>query len=137
MLTAIRNNIWCFPKFNNRTYTIHYLYMCDIASHTYYNTPYTYDADLNIVISKLEDRTIKLFKWFKENHLKANDDKCHLLVSTDKPMSINIEGNTTSSQEENFLDIKLDSTLILFENYVAKFCEKASKKLHALARVVN
>lgn len=70
------------------------------------NTFYIHNTDWNIVISKLEDCTIKLFKWFEEKHLKANADKCHLLVITDKPISINIEDNIISNNEkENHLTI--------------------------------
>ena len=70
------------------------------------NTLYTYRIDWNIVISKLGDCTIKLFKWFKEKHLEANGDKCHLLVTTDKPMHINIDDNIISnSEKENHLKI--------------------------------
>ena len=32
---------------------------------------------------------LKLVKWFKESDLKANGEKCHLLVTTDKSISIN------------------------------------------------
>ena len=72
---------------------------CDIACYADDNTPYTYDAD---IATGKSDCTVKMFKWFKENHLEANGDKCNLLVSTDKQMSINIECNIiTSSQKEN------------------------------------
>ena len=47
------------------------------------NTLYTYHVDLNIVIRKFKDCTMKLFKWFKENHFKGNGDKYNLLVTTD------------------------------------------------------
>ena len=32
-----------------------------------------------------------LSEWFSNNFLKANSDKCHLILSTDKPFSINID----------------------------------------------
>ena len=101
------------------------------------NTPYIDDTDLNIVISKLKHCTIKLFKWFEEKHWKSNCDKWHLLVKTDKTMSVITEGKIiTSSQRENLLGIKLNSTL-LFQNHVTNLCKKASKKLHALATVLS
>ena len=59
-------------------------YECDIASYADDNTPHTYDSDLYTVLSKLKNCTDSLFTWFKENHMKPNGDKCHLLVITKK-----------------------------------------------------
>ena len=33
------------------------------------------------VIKRLETASVKLFKWFADNQMKANQDKCHLTVS--------------------------------------------------------
>ena len=41
-----------------------------------------FDISLNLVLEKLESSTHDLFRWFKENHMKANPDKSHLLVTT-------------------------------------------------------
>ena len=30
----------------------------------------------------LQESSLKLFKWFADNQMKANEDKCHLIVST-------------------------------------------------------
>ena len=54
---------------------------CDIASYADDNTPYITDFNLEEVIQKLELTTNNLFEWFKNNHMKANADKCHLLVT--------------------------------------------------------
>ena len=62
-------------------------YECDIASCADDNTPHTYDYT---VLYKLKNCTDSLFTWFKENHMKPNGDKCHLLVTTDKLVSINM-----------------------------------------------
>ena len=78
-----------------------------------------------------------LFKWFKENHLKANGEDCHLLVTTNKPTFIDIKGNIiTSGQKENLLGIKFNSALS-FENRVTDLCKKVILKLHALATVAT
>ena len=34
--------------------------------------------------------TNNLFKWFHENHMEANADKCHLLVTTNGAVSANM-----------------------------------------------
>ena len=51
---------------------------CDIASYADDNTPYTSDFNLEELIQKLELFTISLSK---NNHMKVNPDKCHLLVT--------------------------------------------------------
>ena len=33
------------------------------------------------VITSLENAAEKLFEWFTNNYMKANHDKCHLLMS--------------------------------------------------------
>ena len=123
------------------------LYICDmfydisdrdIASYADDNTPYCSSFSLEKVIKKLEACTNNLFKWFHENHMKANADKYHLLVTTTKnAVSANIrEFAKNNSNGEKLLGIKID-TKLLFENHVSSLCKKASQKLHALARIVN
>ena len=87
-------------------------YECDTASYADDNTPHTYDSDLCTVLSKLKNCTDSLFTWFKENHIKPNGDKCHLLVTTEKSVSINIDGsNIENKKEQKLLGIKFDSSL--------------------------
>ena len=112
-------------------------YECDIASYADDNTPHTYDSDLYTVLSKLKNCTDSLFTWFKENHLKPNGDKCHLLVTTEKSISMNIDGsNIENKKEQKLLGIKFDSSLS-FKGHITSICKKASQKLHALARIVS
>ena len=67
--------------------------------------------------------------------MKANADKCHLLVTTDTLTSVNINGfQITYSTVEKLLGIKFDGKLS-FENHVSSLCKKASQKLHALTRI--
>ena len=69
--------------------------------------------------------------------MKANTDKCHLLVTRDTDVTAKIgEFDVKNSREEKLLGVKIDSKLS-FENHVSSLCKKASQKLHALARVVN
>ena len=112
-------------------------YRCNVASYADDNTPYTSDIIVNLVLEKLESSTHDLFQWFEENHMKANLDKCHLLLTTDTLTSVNINGfRITSSTEEKLLGIKFDSKLS-FKNHVSSLCKKASQKMHALTRIVN
>ena len=51
-----------------------------------------YDAGANIdeVLFSLQESSKKHFKWFADNQMKTNEDKCHLTVSTDKLTQIQI-----------------------------------------------
>ena len=104
---------------------------CDIASHANDNTPYNFGFNLDNVIRNLEKSTNSLLNWFRENHMKANADKCHLLVCSDKVCTAKIEDFST---EEKLIRVKFDSDLS-FESHVTSLCEKASQKLHDLARI--
>ena len=66
-------------------------YQSDTVSQADDNIFHTYHSDLYNVLSKFKKCTESLFIWFKENHMKANGAKCHLLVTTEKSVSINID----------------------------------------------
>ena len=108
---------------------------CDNASSVDDNTLYNFGFNLDNVISNLEKSTNSLLNWFRENHMKANADKCHLLVSSDESCTAKIEDfSIKNSTEEKLLGVKFDSNLS-FEGHVTSLCKKASQKLHALARI--
>ena len=46
------------------------------------NTPYTTDENAEKDIDKFEIEAKSLFKWFSDKQMKANLDKCHLLISS-------------------------------------------------------
>ena len=50
----------------------------------------SYVSSENVGVT-LEEVAKVLFEWFSNNFLKANADKCHLILSTDEPFSINID----------------------------------------------
>ena len=52
----------------------------------------TYESGnrINDVISSLQESSEKLFQWLSDNQMKANADKCHLIVSTDESLEIQI-----------------------------------------------
>ena len=73
---------------------------------------------LNVVLEKLDSSTLDLFRWFKENRMKANPDKCHLSVKTNSLTSANINGfQITNSTKLKLLGVKFYSKLS-FENHV-------------------
>ena len=69
--------------------------------------------------------------------MKANADKCHLLVTGNYEVSANInEFKIESSKKEKLLGVSIDTTLS-FEHHITSLCKKASQKLHALARIAH
>ena len=54
-----------------------------------------------MTLTDFEEASKKLFKWFDDNLMKSNPDKCHLLVSTNDNVKIRIGNfqveNTKSS----------------------------------------
>ena len=63
----------------------------DLANYADDTTPYAYDLELDKVIESLEKNIDKLFHWFSDNFLKANPDKCHLLINTDENVASKIK----------------------------------------------
>ena len=71
----------------------------DIASYADYNTPYMIANNVDDLIASLEHASSRLFKWLKSNLFKRNADKCHLLVSTNDRVSMNIDGFTMDKND--------------------------------------
>ena len=110
---------------------------CDIASYAVDNTPDANSSNLDALINKLEESTNNLFQWFTNNHMKANADKCHLLVTNYYGVSANInEFEIESSKKEKLLGISID-TALSFEHHITSLCKKASQKLHVRARIAH
>ena len=91
----------------------------DIASYADDTTPYTCARDTPTVISELQSTSEKLFNWFEKNHLKANPEKCHLLLSSKSSIETKIGGvSVKSSKMETLLGVSIDSELN-FENHIS------------------
>ena len=109
--------------------------MHDIANYADDNTPFVSgDAPLNVITS-LENGAEKLFEWFANNHMKANHDKCHLLMSTLTPISITVKDYIIeNSDNEKLLGVTVDANLN-FNCHLENILKKASKNVHVLARI--
>ena len=107
----------------------------DFASYADDNTIYNAGDNIEEVILSLQESSKKLFKWFSDNQMKSNGDKCHLIVSTNDTAEIQIgEYLIKSSTNEKLLGVNIDSKLT-FDSHVSHLCNKANKKLRALARI--
>ena len=96
------------------------------------------DITVKALINSLEKDTNTLIKWFRDNYLKLNADKCHLLISNhNKDLQINVDTKIIKCEDSvKLLGITLDNKLN-FGTHVSNLCKKASQKLHALARISN
>ena len=79
------------------------------------NTPYVASDNIDYVIKILENDSILLFKWFLDNQMKANEDKCHFTVSNNKHMSPAklMILKLKSVNVKNYLEYKLTQNSIL------------------------
>ena len=67
--------------------------------------------------------------------MKANANKCHLLLSTKEKLNPNKSNYTImNSDKEKLLGGTIDNHL-KFESHKKNFCSKASQKLYALFRI--
>ena len=90
------------------------------------------------LLQNLYKDTSVLIKWFKDNYLQLNPDKCKLLISNyDKEISLILNNEIIEcSSSVKLLGITLDNKLN-FKEHISKLCKKVSAKLHALARISN
>ena len=67
--------------------------------------------------------------------MKANHDKCHLLMSTLTPISIKVKHYIIkNSDNEKLLGVTVHTNLN-FNCHLVNILKKASKKVHALASI--
>ena len=120
------------------------IFLCDLffimsktefASYADDNTPYNSGQNIDNVIRTLENDSVRLLKWFSNNQMKANKDKCHLLLRNKEKVTIKIgETEIKSSNCEKLLGIKIDNNLT-FNEHLNHIIDKASHKTNALSRV--
>ena len=110
------------------------VYNIDIVSYADNNTNQSVGKKQCDLETKFQKASVKLFKWFHENGLRSNQDKCHFFLSS---LDINtkfslpacILGNSNSQKP---LGVATDRKLN-FNKHVINLCDKASKKIQALA----
>ena len=109
-------------------------YMMSDTDFTSYADDVSADT-IDEVIKKLETACVKLSKWPANNQMKANQDKCHLIISKNENISMYIgpfEIKNTSC--EKLLRIKVDSRLN-FNEHLDGIIKKASRLINALSRI--
>ena len=106
----------------------------DIANYADDNTQYVCSSDFDSVFFK-QKNTERIFRWFYNNNLISNVEKSHLIVSTKKNLEIQVSSCSIRNEDSvKLLGIHLNNDLN-FDYHVNQLYKKASKKLHALARI--
>ena len=109
----------------------------DFVSYADDNTPFVSEATPENVVSSLESCPAGLFEWFSNNQMKANPEKCHLLINAGRPATVKIGKHTISNSYcKKLLGFQIDSQLN-FNNHLETIIKKASQKVHVLARITH
>ena len=99
------------------------------------NTPHTSGQNIDDVIRTLENESVRLFKWFSINQMKANNNKGHLLLSNKERITMKIgEPEIKSRNCEKLLGIEIEENLT-FNKHLNHIIGKASYKINAQSRV--
>ena len=113
----------------------YFLEKYNIANYADDSTPFSARENHNLVIDDLEHSSSILFKWLKNNQMKINTEKSHLLVSGKDNIVAKIDNHCIKSEsQQELLGILIDSNLT-FEGHINNICKKTSSKLNALARI--
>ena len=67
---------------------------------SYTNTLYVCSGNVDVTVEKLEEVGKILLEWFSSNFLKTNADKCHFILRTDEPFSINMDNEVIKTSND-------------------------------------
>ena len=102
-------------------------------------TIYISDESLENVLKSIEKNSMLAIRWFKNNYMKLNTDKCRLIVLGYKHEQVWVNIGKDLILESN--DVKLLGVTtdrdVKFGKYVSKLCNKVNQKLSALSRMAN
>ena len=107
----------------------------NITSYVDETTPNSCAHDISSVVSELQRIAKNIFNWCRNNHVKANPGKYHVILSSitqSEILFVNI--SIASSLSEKLLGITSDSEL-KYEEHINKICNIVNKKLNALHRI--
>ena len=79
-----------------------------------------------------------LIKWFKDNYLKLNADKCHLLISNhNRNITINVGEEIIECESSvKLLGVTLDNKLN-FHDHVSNICKKSQPKATCISKNIK
>ena len=113
-------------------------YECEdsnVANYADDTTLYSCVTNIPSVALELQASATKLFRWFKNNILKANPGKYHILLNSKEPEIVSVDGiSFAASSHEKLLGVIIDPEWEL-ENQITELCHRVSKKINALCRI--
>ena len=81
----------------------------DVESYTDDTKPNSCVTDIVNAALELQASSTNLFRWFKNNHLKPNPGKSHILLSSKKPEIVSVDGSLlVASSYEKLLGVAVD-----------------------------
>lgn len=88
------------------------------------NSPYNIANKIDDLIKSLEETSTTLFQWFDSTLLKSKSDKCHVLISSNEKVIVQVgEYEIEISKCEKLLDAKLEWKLN-FDDHLSDVCKK-------------
>ena len=109
----------------------------DFASYADNNSPFHRYSTAEEVLGKLQKSSKSTFECFESNGMKANPEKCHLILSKKEDFEANTnENNTSNTKYEKLHGVTFDYRLNL-NHHISNICEMASNKLNALDKFQN
>ena len=123
------------------------IFLCDLfledennyfANYADDTTPYFVGSATAKVLENLFCLSEKLFSWLANDQMIANDDNCHLILSSpEEDAAIQIEKSTIKCLKiKKIIGIHVDFEL-KFGTHGDTICKKAHRKLNALSRITN
>ena len=120
------------------------IFLCDmflmidtivIASYANDNTPHRAGKNQCDRKTKLRTASVKLFQWFHEKGMKTNQDKCYFLSNLNISTKLLLPASILEkSDSQKLLGVTIYRKLN-FNDHVPNLCDKASRKIEALARI--
>ena len=111
----------------------------DLSSYADENTLYNSVSDLEKVKQTLRQDSQIVTKWFYENYMVLNSEKCHFMClgqNTVNEIFVYDKIEMKNSKEEKILRLIIDNKL-RFKSHAKNICKKASQKIWALSRLIN
>ena len=110
---------------------------CDVYNFADDTTPYVCGKNLVFVPTKLENHFDIAIKWFENNFMEMNSDKCHLFISGHKFEHLWAKigyYKVWETRNVKLLRMAIDNELKLDE-HLDSVCLKANRKWSALVKI--